>query len=414
MVAFNTANAATLAPLMNLTSAADASAIIAAVRNLPLGAVVELDAGDHGPAVARSAARRRLPGLSARQQGPAVDRLGRRQRRHDARHRRAHSASRSGRSSRSTCCRSCGRCATASRSAPSTTSSTARRKSPTSRCGIGDAGDRRCADHRRRGTRRHLLPGVRRDAGRHGAIALACDANLTRPRRRSVLTVLLDPGELIHAQLGVPALTKCRPRRSRRTATSSSTATAVEKTVARPGPTRRSARSSSSAGPYSVMLGSGFLPYATQQQANRGGAVAGTTFYIARRQDRRRPTRASQHRQRRRGRDGRQLRLEPRSDRPRLQARSRTRCRPDPVATGPSDSALHHQGVHRRPRRQRLALRHRPRRQHDVRRSSTPDTSCYAGGRDQPIFSSMATVTVGSASSTCSSAPAATCCRRPA
>ncbi len=34
------------------------------------------------------------------------------------------------------------------------------------------------------------------------------------------------------------------------------------------------------ASPYSVLVGSGFLPYATQQQANRGGKVAGTTFYI--------------------------------------------------------------------------------------------------------------------------------------
>ena len=33
-------------------------------------------------------------------------------------------------------------------------------------------------------------------------------------------------------------------------------------------------------GPYAVLLGSGFLPYSVQQQANRGGIVAGTTFYI--------------------------------------------------------------------------------------------------------------------------------------
>ena len=34
------------------------------------------------------------------------------------------------------------------------------------------------------------------------------------------------------------------------------------------------------AGPYAVLLGSGFLPYSVQQQTNRGGKVAGTTFYI--------------------------------------------------------------------------------------------------------------------------------------
>ena len=35
-----------------------------------------------------------------------------------------------------------------------------------------------------------------------------------------------------------------------------------------------------SSGPYAVMLGSGFLPYSAQQQSNRGGAIAGTTFYL--------------------------------------------------------------------------------------------------------------------------------------
>jgi hypothetical protein len=37
---------------------------------------------------------------------------------------------------------------------------------------------------------------------------------------------------------------------------------------------------SSAAGPYAVFVGSGFLPYTTQRQANRNGAVAGTTFYV--------------------------------------------------------------------------------------------------------------------------------------
>ena len=42
-----------------------------------------------------------------------------------------------------------------------------------------------------------------------------------------------------------------------------------------------------SSGPYSVMLGSGFLPYSVQQQANRGGSViAGTTFYLLNVKDR--------------------------------------------------------------------------------------------------------------------------------
>jgi len=36
----------------------------------------------------------------------------------------------------------------------------------------------------------------------------------------------------------------------------------------------------SSSGKYAIVFGSGFLPYSTQQQTNRGGAVAGTTFYV--------------------------------------------------------------------------------------------------------------------------------------
>ena len=55
-----------------------------------------LDAGVHGSAVAGSAARRRLPGLRRRSRGSPHADLRRRQRRHDARHRRAHAASRSG------------------------------------------------------------------------------------------------------------------------------------------------------------------------------------------------------------------------------------------------------------------------------------------------------------------------------
>ena len=36
----------------------------------------------------------------------------------------------------------------------------------------------------------------------------------------------------------------------------------------------------SSSGKYAIVFGSGFLPYTTQQQSNRGGVVAGTTFYV--------------------------------------------------------------------------------------------------------------------------------------
>ena len=59
-----------------------------------------------------------------------------------------------------------------------------------------------------------------------------------------------------------------------------STATAVEKSVGQTWSDPAVGQVSTTAGPYSVLLGSGFLPYATQHQANRGDIVAGTTFYV--------------------------------------------------------------------------------------------------------------------------------------
>jgi hypothetical protein len=57
-------------------------------------------------------------------------------------------------------------------------------------------------------------------------------------------------------------------------------ATALEKTVGQTWSDPAVGQIVSTSGPYSVLLGSGFLPYTTQQQANRGGIVAGTTFYV--------------------------------------------------------------------------------------------------------------------------------------
>jgi hypothetical protein len=58
------------------------------------------------------------------------------------------------------------------------------------------------------------------------------------------------------------------------------TATAIEKSVGQTWSDPAVGQILASTGPYTILLGSGFLPYATQQQANRGGAVAGTTFYL--------------------------------------------------------------------------------------------------------------------------------------
>lgn len=59
-----------------------------------------------------------------------------------------------------------------------------------------------------------------------------------------------------------------------------STATAVEKTVGETWSDPAVGQVETSAGPYVVLTGSGFLKYSLQQQSNRGGRVAGTTFYI--------------------------------------------------------------------------------------------------------------------------------------
>jgi hypothetical protein len=60
----------------------------------------------------------------------------------------------------------------------------------------------------------------------------------------------------------------------------SASATDVEKTVGQTWSDPAVGQIYSTSGPFSVLLGSGFLPYSTQQQSNRGGKVAGTTFYI--------------------------------------------------------------------------------------------------------------------------------------
>jgi hypothetical protein len=57
-------------------------------------------------------------------------------------------------------------------------------------------------------------------------------------------------------------------------------ATAVERTVGQTWSDPAVGQIVGGNGPYSVLLGSGFLPYATEQQDNRQGVVAGTTFYI--------------------------------------------------------------------------------------------------------------------------------------
>jgi hypothetical protein len=85
-----------------------------------------------------------------------------------------------------------------------------------------------------------------------------------------------------------------------------------------------------------VLVGSGFLPYSTQQQANRGGLVAGTTFYMIRAYDGRLiDTRDA-------GNDGGPEETSaPAGDNCVLAnncSRMKNALQSDPVATGPADS----------------------------------------------------------------------------
>ena len=58
-----------------------------------------------------------------------------------------------------------------------------------------------------------------------------------------------------------------------------SAATTTEKSVGQTWSDPAVGQVGSASGPFAVLIGSGFLPYTTQQQPNRGGRIAGTTFY---------------------------------------------------------------------------------------------------------------------------------------
>jgi Tfp pilus tip-associated adhesin PilY1 len=60
----------------------------------------------------------------------------------------------------------------------------------------------------------------------------------------------------------------------------SATASEVEKSVGQTWSDPVVGQVLNTTGPYSVLVGSGFLAYTAQQRANRAGTVAGTTFYI--------------------------------------------------------------------------------------------------------------------------------------
>ena len=170
------------------------------------------------------------------------------------------------------------------------------------------------------------------------------------------------------------------------------TATAVEKSVGQTWSDPAVGQVVSSAGHYSILLGSGFLPYATQQQANRGGTVAGTTFYILNAATGAVYTSASI------GSDGVNETVNNCASNPAATGpgckRIKNALQTDPVATGPSDqryiTKAYLGDLDGNVWRFSIGL--------DASLNPTISASnkLYAAGSDQPIFNSMATVNVGS------------------
>ena len=145
---------------------------------------------------------------------------------------------------------------------------------------------RRLADagHVRRGRRRHVLPGLRRDARRHGrdrrrrtrTTCRRCSSYFNNTNRIPFLwsfPQLLDVRRddqhdcgAVRRPLGVGHRPTRRPS-------------------ARPGPTRPSVRSRRTSGTYTVIAGSGFFPRSVENGPNRGGAAAGRSLYLLNAED---------------------------------------------------------------------------------------------------------------------------------
>jgi hypothetical protein len=170
------------------------------------------------------------------------------------------------------------------------------------------------------------------------------------------------------------------------------TATAIEKSVGQTWSDPAVGQIVSTGGPYSILLGSGFLPYATQQQPNRGGAVAGATFYILNSKD------GSVYASSNIGSDGVNETVN------NCQANApaagpgckkiKNALQTDPVATGPSDqryiTKAYLGDLDGRVWRFTIGL------DAGLLPTISASTKLYDSGSDQPIFNSMATVAVGS------------------
>jgi hypothetical protein len=172
------------------------------------------------------------------------------------------------------------------------------------------------------------------------------------------------------------------------------TATSIEKTVGQTWSDPAVGQVLTGAGPYSVLIGSGFLPYATQQQAylpaasrTRGGTVAGTTFYIL---DAKTGTVYTSSDV---ASDGTNETVNNCAANANGCKQMKNALQTDPVATGPSDSRFITKAyigdLDGNLWRFDITL------DASSKPSITAKNKLFSAGSDQPIFQSMATVNVG-------------------
>jgi len=164
-------------------------------------------------------------------------------------------------------------------------------------------------------------------------------------------------------------------------------APAIEKTVGQTWSDPAVGQIVSASGPFSVLIGSGFFPYTTQQQANRGGTVAGTTFYILSAKD------GTVYTSKNVGSDNLGETVDDCATLAGGCTQLKNALQSDPVATGPTDSRFitkaYNADLDGRVWRFDIGL--------DASSNPTISTTTklYESTGDQPIFSSMATVNVG-------------------
>jgi Tfp pilus tip-associated adhesin PilY1 len=180
----------------------------------------------------------------------------------------------------------------------------------------------------------------------------------------------------------------------------SASATAAEKTVGQTWSDPAVGQVVDDSGPFTVLIGSGFLPYTTQQQTNRGGKIAGTTFYVLTAKD------GALLASKDVGSDGLAETIDDCSstlvsgDVKKGKKKKQYGCnqiknalQSDPVATGPADSRYitkaYMGDLDGRVWRFDIDLDD----SYNAKISAT--TKLFESGTDQPIFSSMATVNVG-------------------